>query len=215
MTEINNENISIENKEEISIENKEENDNKELIIDNSKESDLFISIDITNENKESLYLIDLLKILSNILNTEERINKLKTNIKIKDNEIEFILKLINLCPELFKEISKGLDNILKDNVIDSHDVPYIIKIVKDSYQIITKKNSQLKNITLEDSILFIKNIILILIEYEYIKVNNKENIDLLIELCIDLLQTNLELKINLWDKIKRCKQYFSCSKKNK
>ena len=215
MTEINNENISIENKEEISIENKEENDNKELIIDNSKESDLFISIDITNENKESLYLFGLLKILGNILNTEERINKLKTNIKIKDNEIEFILKLINLCPELFKEISKGLDNILKDNVIDSHDVPYIIKIVKDSYQIITKKNSQLKNITLEDSILFIKNIILILIEYEYIKVNNKENIDLLIELCIDLLQTNLELKINLWDKIKRCKQYFSCSKKNK
>jgi len=74
-------------------------------------------------------------------------------------------------------------------------------MVKDAYK-------NIKNITLEDSLLFIKNIILILIEYDYIKVENKDELSTIIDLCIDLLQTNLNLKIPFIGKICNCISLF-------
>ena len=70
-------------------------------------------------------------------------------------------------------------------------------MVKDAYK-------NIKNITLEDSIIFIKNIILILIEYDYIKVENKDELSTIIDLCIDLLQTNLNLNVPFMGKICDC-----------
>ena len=77
-------------------------------------------------------------------------------------------------------------------------------MVKDAYKNIIGTNKNIKNITLEDSIIFIKNLILILIEYDHIKVKSKEEITLIIDLCIDLLQTNLNLNVPFMGKICDC-----------
>ena len=180
------------------------------ITEKTEESSQLISEESKNDSQKKTDLVDLVKIISGLLETDEKIEALKVKVKITDSEISFMKNLLETCPELFQEISKGLGVILEDKVIDSKDIPYIIKIVKDSYQTLLKSNTQLKKVTLEDSLLFIKHIILLLIEYDHIKVDNKENIDLLIELCVDLLRTNLDLTINLFDKLKEC---FSCFKK--
>ena len=180
------------------------------IAEKTEESSQLISEESKNDSQEKNDLVDLVKIISALLETDEKIEALKVKVKITDSEISFMKKLLETCPELFQEISKSLGAILEDRIIDSKDIPYIITIVKDSYQTLLKTNNQLKKVTLEDSLLFIKHIILLLIEYDHIKVDNKENIDLLIELCVDLLRTNLDLKINLLDKLKEC---FSCFKK--
>ena len=180
------------------------------IAEKTEESSQLISEESKNDSQEKTDLVDLVKIISALLETDEKIEDLKVKVKITDSEISFMKKLLETCPELFQEISKSLGAILEDRIIDSKDIPYIITIVKDSYQTLLKTNNQLKKVTLEDSLLFIKHIILLLIEYDHIKVDNKENIDLLIELCVDLLRTNLDLKINLLDRLKEC---FSCFKK--
>lgn len=180
------------------------------IAEKTEESSQLISEESKNDSQEKTDLVDLVKIISALLETDEKIEALKVKVKMTDSEISFMKKLLETCPELFQEISKSLGAILEDRIIDSKDIPYIITIVKDSYQTLLKTNTQLKKVTLEDSLLFIKHIILLLIEYDHIKVDNKENIDLLIELCVDLLRTNLDLKMNLLDRLKEC---FSCFKK--
>jgi hypothetical protein len=180
------------------------------ITEKTEESSQLISEESKNDSQKKTDLVDLVKIISALLETDEKIEDLKIKVKITDSEISFMKKLLETCPDLFQEISKSLGAILEDRIIDSKDIPYIITIVKDSYKTLLKTNTQLKKVTLEDSLLFIKHVILILIEYDHIKVDNKENIDLLIELCIDLLRTNLDLTINLIDKLKEC---FSCFNK--
>lgn len=180
------------------------------ITEKTEESSQLISEESKNDSQKKTDLVDLVKIISALLETDEKIEDLKIKVKITDSEISFMKKLLETCPDLFQEISKSLGAILEDKIIDSKDIPYIITIVKDSYKTLLKTNTQLKKVTLEDSLLFIKHVILILIEYDHIKVDNKENIDLLIELCVDLLRTNLDLKINLFDKLKEC---FSCFNK--
>ena len=154
--------------------------------------------------------INLNKIIGVLLETKEKIESLKIKIKITDSEISFMKKLLETCPDLLQEISKDLCAILEDKVIDSKDIPHIITIVKKSYNTLLKTNTQLKKTTLEDNLLFIKHIILILVEFDYIKINDKDSINSTIEFCIDLLRTNLDLKINLFDKLKEC---FSCFKR--
>jgi len=147
---------------------------------------------------------NLLKIFNDLFQTQEKIDALKVKVNIAPKDLEFIKKILAQAPDLFKDIDTGLEVILKDKVINSKDIPQIIKMVKDAYKNIIVLNKNIKNITLEDSIIFIKNIILILIEYDYIKVENKEELNLIIDLCIDLLQTNLNLKISFMGKICDC-----------
>jgi len=147
---------------------------------------------------------NLLKIFNDLFQTQEKIDALKVKVNIAPKDLEFIKKILAQAPDLFKDIDTGLEVILKDKVINSKDIPQIIKMVKDAYKNIIATNKNIKNITLEDSIIFIKNIILILIEYDYIKVENKEELNLIIDLCIDLLQTNLNLKIPFMGTICDC-----------
>mgnify|MGYP007000435496 len=70
-----------------------------------------------------------------------------------------------------------------------------------------KKLNSIKKITIEDSINFIKNLFLILIELEHIKVKDKENVILIIDLCIDLLTSSVDVSSTIIDKLKEC---FKC-----
>ena len=168
----------------------------EIKTDISTETDKMLSKETSGSN--------LLLIFNDLFGTQEKIDSLKVKVNLQAKDIEFIKKIMTLCPELFKNIDTGLKGILADNVIDSKDIPQIIKMVKDAYKNIIGTNKNIKNITLEDSIIFIKNLILILIEYDHIKVKSKEEITLIIDLCIDLLQTNLNLNVPFMGKICDC-----------
>ena len=168
----------------------------EIKTDISAETDKMLSKETSGSN--------LLLIFNDLFGTQEKIDSLKVKVNLQAKDIEFIKKIMTLCLELFKNIDTGLKGILADNVIDSKDIPQIIKMVKDAYKNIIGTNKNIKNITLEDSIIFIKNLILILIEYDHIKVKSKEEITLIIDLCIDLLQTNLNLNVPFVGKICDC-----------
>ena len=172
----------------------------EIKTDISAETDKMLSKETSGSN--------LLLIFNDLFGTQEKIDSLKVKVNLQAKDIEFIKKIMTLCPELFKNIDTGLKGILADNVIDSKDIPQIIKMVKDAYKNIIGTNKNIKNITLEDSIIFIKNLILILIEYDHIKVKSKEEITLIIDLCIDLLQTNLNLNVPFMGKICDCISSF-------
>ena len=168
----------------------------EIKTDISVETDKMLSKETNASN--------LLFIFNDLFGTQEKIDALKVKVNLQSKDIDFIKKIMTLSPELFKNIDTGLKGILADNVIDSKDIPQIIKMVKDAYKNIIGTNKNIKNVTLEDSIIFIKNLILILIEYDHIKVKNKEEITLIIDLCIDLLQTNLNLNVPFMGKICDC-----------
>ena len=47
-----------------------------------------------------------------------KIDSLKVKVNLQSKDVEFIKKIMALCPELFKNIDTGLKGILADNVID-------------------------------------------------------------------------------------------------
>ena len=115
-------------------------------------------------------------------------------------------KMNELYPDLLKEIDISLIDIIADKVIDSNDIPRLIVLVKNIYKKFSEQDKfkKINKITLEDSINFIKNLILILIELGHIKVNDKEKVILIIDLCIDLLTSSMDLGQSLFQKLKSC-----------
>ena len=82
-------------------------------------------------------------------------------------------------------------------------------LIKNVYKKFNDSNNfkKLFKITIEDSINFIKNIILILIELEHIKVKDKDNVVIIIDFCIDLLTTSIDVTETVLSKLGSC---FRC-----
>lgn len=138
------------------------------------------------ESDLSNFIFDLIK---------EKIDSKEFTEKIKLNEES--IKVINLILKsnttIFKDLSSHIKNVIADKVIDVNDVPSIILIIKDIINVNTKQINKLK-LTREQIILFMKNVLLILIETETIKVKNKETVTQLIELSVQLLSTKVNVQ---------------------
>ena len=167
-----------------------------------------LTIDTTNVEEvkleEKSNLLNLSTLIAQLLVNETQLNELKINLKLDPSFLDLLKKINELLPELLGDIDTSISEIVKDKVIDSKDVPRLIVLIKDVYKKFTdsKKLKVIDNITLEDSINFIKNLLLMLIELEHIKVNDKENVLLIIDLCVDLLTASIDIKEGLVDKIK-------------
>ena len=163
--------------------------------------------DIKIEQKQKL--INLASILGKILSDETNIDQLKLKINIKSESIMLMQKIALLFPDLLEDIDKSIADIISDNVLDSSDVPKLIVLIKNVYKNFnnSKRLKSIQKITLDDSINFIKNLLLILIEYEHIKVKDKDTVIVVIDLCIDLLTTSIDVSETLFDSIKSC---FKC-----
>lgn len=163
--------------------------------------------DIKIEQKQKL--INLASILGKILSDETNIDKLKLKINIKPESIMLMQKIALLFPDLLEDIDKSIADIIADNVLDSSDVPKLMVLIKNVYKKFndSKRLKSIQKVTLDDSINFIKNLILILIEYEHIKVKDKDTVIIVIDLCIDLLTTSIDVSETLFDSIKSC---FKC-----
>ena len=180
----------------------EQNENTALTIETTDLKD----VTLEERNKK---LLNLATILGTLLADETKIGEVQQKINIDGNTLDLMKKITELFPDLLGEIDDSISDIVADNVLDSSDVPKLIVLIKNVYKKFndSKKLKSIQKITLEDSINFIKNLLLLLIEYEHIKVKDKENVMIVIDLCIDLLTTSIDVSESLFDVIKSC---FKC-----
>ena len=160
---------------------------------------------VKNEQKENV--LDLVKILGELLDAKSTIDDLKLELKLKDSNIEFIQFILNSFPDCLKEISTGLDDVLEDGKLDISDVPTIVNMVKSIMNNSSKTMKKVRKITVEELIDFIKNIIEILIHKDIIKVENKEKVFKLISVSVELLTTSVDVSNSIYDYLKRL---FKC-----
>ena len=163
------------------------------------------SIELTIEDKKMV----MRKLLADFLMDKTKVDKLKVDLNLSTQFLDFLSKITESYPELLNEIEKSLTDIISDKVIDSNDIPKLVVLIKNVYKNFNDSNNfkKLFKITIEDSINFIKNILLILIELEHVKVKDKDSVIIIIDLCIDLLTTSVDVTETLISKFKSC---FRC-----
>jgi superfamily I DNA and/or RNA helicase len=161
-------------------------------------------VELTIEDKKNVMVLN---IFIDLLANDEQLNKLKLDLKLEPKHLHLIQKITELLPTIFDDLSDSISKIYEDKVLDSKDIPSLVILMKNSYKkcIDSKElNKQIKGITLEDSIDFIKNVLLILIELGHLKVENKDDVILMIDMCVDLLTSSVDMSYSLFDTLKDC-----------
>ena len=121
--------------------------------------------------------------------------------------------MVNKSPEIFINIANDINAIMVDGILDIADLPSIILLIKDVLNLnLDTIKSDVKNMTVQDSIQFIKDLLLILIEEDFIIVNNKKTVEKLIDACIELLSSTINLKTTFFSLLES-KLTLSCCKK--
>lgn len=119
------------------------------------------------------------------------LNNLNTPVyNLTPEQQTMIQNYVQTSPAIFDKITDDIHNITKDGKIDLHDIPFIVQLLADSYSILNEDN-------LIVLIQYTVNIILdskfvILPDYE------KERIETLLNVCIQLLRINIVPKVKSW-----------------
>jgi len=104
-------------------------------------------------------------------------------------------------PEIIADIDEHLMKILSDDVINMNDLPQIILLIKDVMNINAKDLKKMK-ITKKDVVNLIEKIIIILIETNVIKTDDKkESFIVALKLGMDILESTIDIseKSGCWD----------------
>jgi hypothetical protein len=128
--------------------------------------------------------------------------KSKINIKLNKNEILVINNILKYSPEFLNDVEKSIIEIVKDDRIDTNDIPNLIIIIQKLYELLHKlKNIKIENKTIADVCgNVLKFIIHIMVEERKIKIQDdkkKEFLDLankLVDSCISLINFSKLLK---------------------
>lgn len=179
--------------------------NKPIVVEKELEVPLTKPLDASG-NEIAVLLIKL-------LSSEENVNKLKASIKISDKSIEFIRLLVNKSPEIFINIAKDINAVMVDGILDIADLPSVILLIKDVLNLnLDTIKSGVKNMTVQDSIQFIKDLLLILIEEDFIIVNDKKTVEKLIDASIELLSSTINLKTTIFSLVNSALTLSCCKK---
>jgi len=184
--------------------------------ENGKSEDVRKPEEVSKSEPEEVVKLDdvtvesskLLTLFRNLFQDQEKKVKIRVNLHLDEKEMALIEKIVDLVPELFDDLEKSVEKIYKDKVIDTKDIPELIVLSKNVYRKFSNSASlkkKVKSITVEESIQFIKNVLLILIEEEVIKVDKKKEISDVIDLCIDLLLTSMDMRTNVVDVFRKLK----------
>ena len=113
-------------------------------------------------------------------------------IKLTPVEMGWIEKFMIQCPESIVDITKGIQNIISDGVINIHDIPAIVKLVGD---IINNHAIRQEMTNLNNSKVFIKLIMHIVIYSDLFIIPSVEKniMEIMINNSIDLLFFNLRV----------------------
>ena len=124
--------------------------------------------------------------------TDEKIPELYEKLHVSKKTVELIKVLMDKSPDFFNDLENDVKKILADGVLDITDVPVMITMMKDICNInIPQLSKDIKKITVDESIQFIKDIVLVLIEYDHIKVKDKDVVVKMIDVSIDLLKSTV------------------------
>lgn len=151
----------------------------------------------------------IIGLIQNIIKAKE--TKSKYSILLNDKTIEIINELIKTNPTLLGYIENYISEVIKDNKINSEDIPTFMVIVQKTYESLysLKKLNFDKIIkTLGD---ILKFIIVVLVEENVINIDEskrpefKIQMNILIDSCIELLSFTANL-----EKSGCCKKLFPC-----
>jgi len=150
----------------------------------------FTDVDISLEVKT---LLDLL--------VSEEIKK-NANIKLDDTAIKVINNVLIKSPDFLKDIEDAFVEIVKDNKIDSSDLPNLILLVQKLYELVYKAKDIKLDTTKRAEVCgtVLKFIIYVLVEERKIKLDEDKKIAFLvltknlIDSCVSLLSFSKILK---------------------
>ena len=105
-----------------------------------------------------------------------------------------IQTFIQSSPAVFEKISDNINAITKDGKLDLHDIPYIIQLLADMYQL---NNPLLAG---DNLIVFIQYTVNVIIDSKFVELPEyeKQIIDALVNTCIQLLKINIIPKVKSW-----------------
>jgi hypothetical protein len=135
-------------------------------------------------------LSDLESIL--FLFIEEKINDSEfiKSIKISSEAIAILQNIVKKQPVFIQDILKQVTNILKGSKLDAYDIPSIILLIKDVVNL-NKVDLRLSRFNIIE---LIKNILIIVLESELIKIDNKDDYIKLIVSSVALLETTIDIE---------------------
>ena len=163
---------------------------KDVFIDTPK-----VSIPLEEVKKEMKY--NLKNLVSNILSESTKLNELRVKLsyKVDDHIVSLLETVLKKSPETFDKISNSLSDILNDGKLDLSDLPKLILLVAEISNIEFKKVliEEVKNSS--DIIELIKFIFQLMIELNFIKVDNVDKYNELLSNILKLLTLDVSLPI--------------------
>lgn len=155
--------------------------------------------------------LDLVLILTELYGVDDYVNNF-ASLNIDEETTNLIKNILDKSPEVFKNISDRLSEILSDNVLNTDDVPILVKLIKDILNLSIPNLSDIE-LTVEKLINLVKKLLELLINKEYIKVENKEKVFTLLSISFELLSSSVDLKQDICKSLTNLlKKVFSCCK---
>jgi hypothetical protein len=174
---------------------------KDVPIIISEDVPIIISEDVPIIISEDVIEKMIIESLGDILS--KKISDANIKISLSKETTSIIAKIIKSSPDFLDDIEKSMIEIIKDNKIDSNDIPNLISLIQKLYELIYK-NKDIKldnNKCAEISSAVLKFIIHTLILERKIKINEENQvvilalIDKLIDSCINLISFQNSIKV--------------------
>ena len=115
--------------------------------------------------------------------------------KLDSDSVMVIYLILSKYPKLLDDMSVHLKNIINDSVINNKDLPEMLLLMSEVLNTNTSELNKLK-LTRKQVINFVKDVLIILIESNKIKINSteKEIVLSLLNISIKLLESKINVK---------------------
>jgi hypothetical protein len=135
-------------------------------------------------------IIDLEIILFKFIQENINDSEFVKSIKISPEAISIIKQIVKNQPELIQDIVKHIKNILKDGKLDASDIPSIILLIKDVINL-NKVDLKLSRLNIIE---FIKNVLIIVLESDVLKIKNKDEYIKMVISSVTLLESSIDVE---------------------
>ena len=139
----------------------------------------------TTEVKQKVSELLVSKFIKND-DIKEFLNKL--TFKLDDKVLSILKLILDKSPDVLDKITDNIKDILKDGNIDQKDIPLLFKLVANLYKTDFKNIVSRMSLNTKEIVLFIKSLILLLIDLDIIKVSNKKETSEIIDVSAELLE---------------------------
>lgn len=156
--------------------------------------------------------------LINMLIKNDNIKELldKISFKVDDKLIAILKTILSKSPESLNKITDNIKDILKDGSIDQKDIPKLLVLVTVLYKTEFRNIIKHFSLTTTEIVNFIKFLIKLVIELDFIHVSNKADTFELIEVSGELLELVIPAEEINTEKCRSCfGNLFTCTKKSK